>query len=187
MVTTKKPNEPVGDLDEEDWDYQYDLLAPDKVVIADDQNAYQLFGDTIFSAPQEDLLESELFDQPQGATLLMPVVRFLCRAGLPEIEHFGSGAAQHERRGRRFSQSGRDACPHPRASTAVLARTYPHEDVRVIFVAQQRQTFHCEDVRQAHGHEDPSVRWEDGFQEPGCFRGCETTRAGAYRAVAGWQ
>lgn len=46
-----------GDLEEEDWEYQYDLLTPDKVVIADDTNAYQLFGDVVFTAPQEDLLE----------------------------------------------------------------------------------------------------------------------------------
>ncbi|KAI1790758.1 hypothetical protein LXA43DRAFT_921512 [Ganoderma leucocontextum] len=56
-AATKKLNEPAGELDEEDWDYQFDLLTPDKVVIADETNAYQLFGDTIFSAPQEDLLE----------------------------------------------------------------------------------------------------------------------------------
>ena len=53
----KQPEDLGGDLEEEDWDYQYDLLTPDKVVVADDTHAYQLFGDVIFSAPQEDLLE----------------------------------------------------------------------------------------------------------------------------------
>ncbi|KAI0267320.1 hypothetical protein BC834DRAFT_981543 [Gloeopeniophorella convolvens] len=43
--------------DEEDWDYQDDLLQPNRVVIADDTNSYQLFGDRIFCAPQEDILE----------------------------------------------------------------------------------------------------------------------------------
>ncbi|EIW60639.1 uncharacterized protein TRAVEDRAFT_119941 [Trametes versicolor FP-101664 SS1] len=47
-----------AELEEEDWEYQHDLLTPDKVVIADDTNAYQLFGDVIFTAPQEDLLEA---------------------------------------------------------------------------------------------------------------------------------
>ncbi|KAL6309180.1 hypothetical protein BKA93DRAFT_925530 [Sparassis latifolia] len=47
-----------GELEEDDWDFEYDLLTPDKVVVvADDTNAYQLFGATIFTAPQEDLLE----------------------------------------------------------------------------------------------------------------------------------
>ena len=41
-ATTKKLNEPAGELDEEDWDYQYDLLTPDKIVIADEQNAYSV-------------------------------------------------------------------------------------------------------------------------------------------------
>lgn len=48
------------DLDEDDWDLQYDLRRADQIIIADDTNGYQLFGDQIFTAPQEDLLESEL-------------------------------------------------------------------------------------------------------------------------------
>ena len=46
-----------GEGDEDDWDFQDDLLSPNKVAIADDTNAYQLFGDRIFCAPQEDILE----------------------------------------------------------------------------------------------------------------------------------
>lgn len=49
-----------ADPDEDDWDYQYDLRRADQIVIADDTNGYQLFGDQIFTAPQEDLLESML-------------------------------------------------------------------------------------------------------------------------------
>ncbi|KAA1478156.1 hypothetical protein DENSPDRAFT_659742 [Dentipellis sp. KUC8613] len=45
-------------VDEDDeWDAEDDLLRPDKVIIADDSNVYHLFGDSIFTAPQEDLLE----------------------------------------------------------------------------------------------------------------------------------
>ncbi|KAI0083802.1 hypothetical protein BDY19DRAFT_975723 [Irpex rosettiformis] len=48
----------VLDFEEEDgWDYDYDLLQPSTVIIADDTNGYQLFGDKIFTCPQEDLLE----------------------------------------------------------------------------------------------------------------------------------
>ncbi len=56
----KQPDDFAGDLEEEDWEYQYDLLTPDKVVIADETHAYQLFGDVIFTAPQEDLLEGNV-------------------------------------------------------------------------------------------------------------------------------
>jgi hypothetical protein len=45
--------------DEDDWVLQYDLKRPDQIVIVDDTNGYQLFGDSIFTAPQEDLLECE--------------------------------------------------------------------------------------------------------------------------------
>jgi hypothetical protein len=58
--------------DEEDWDLQDDLLQPSKVAIADDTNTYQLFGDRIFCAPQEDILE-ELYlslGSPRLSTLV---------------------------------------------------------------------------------------------------------------------
>lgn len=47
------------DGDEEDWDLEYDLLAPSQVAIADDTIALQQFGEVIFCAPQEDILEGE--------------------------------------------------------------------------------------------------------------------------------
>lgn len=62
-VRKEKPDpkkEAIDDaLDEEEWDSQYDLLRPDQVVVADDTNAFQIFGDSVFSAPQEDILESK--------------------------------------------------------------------------------------------------------------------------------
>ena len=47
----------VFDGDEEDWDLEYDLLAPNQIAIADDTIALQQFGEVIFCAPQEDILE----------------------------------------------------------------------------------------------------------------------------------
>ena len=47
------------DGDEEDWDLEYDLLTPTQVAIADDTIALQQFGEAIFCAPQEDILERE--------------------------------------------------------------------------------------------------------------------------------
>ena len=54
---TKRPIDDA--LDEEEWDVEHDLLRPDQIVIADDTSAYQMFGDSVFCAPQEDLLEGE--------------------------------------------------------------------------------------------------------------------------------
>jgi hypothetical protein len=42
---------------QEDWDFQDDLLLPNEVAVVDDTNAYRLFGHRIFCAPQEDVLE----------------------------------------------------------------------------------------------------------------------------------
>jgi len=47
------------DGDEEDWELEYNLLAPNQVAIADDTIALQQFGEDIFCAPQEDILEGE--------------------------------------------------------------------------------------------------------------------------------
>ena len=58
----KQKSDPATDLvdgDEEDWDLEYDLLAPNQVAIADDTIALQQFGEDIFCAPQEDILEGE--------------------------------------------------------------------------------------------------------------------------------
>jgi hypothetical protein len=38
--------------DKDDWYLQDELLQPSEVVVVDDTNAYQLFGDRIFCAPQ---------------------------------------------------------------------------------------------------------------------------------------
>ena len=45
------------DFDDEDFDLQYDLRKPDEIVIADDTYAHQAFGESLFAAPQEDILE----------------------------------------------------------------------------------------------------------------------------------
>jgi hypothetical protein len=46
-------------LEEDAWDLQYGLFKAQDIIIADDSNEYQSFGDEIFCCPQEDLLESE--------------------------------------------------------------------------------------------------------------------------------
>jgi hypothetical protein len=60
QITEKGPQSNSADLDEDDWDLQYDLRRADQIVIVDDNNGYQIFGDQIFTAPQEDIIESEL-------------------------------------------------------------------------------------------------------------------------------
>ena len=46
-----------GEGNQDDWDFQDELLRPNEVAIVDDTNLYRLFGDRIFCAPQEDILE----------------------------------------------------------------------------------------------------------------------------------
>jgi hypothetical protein len=47
----------LGEGNQEDRDFQDDLLQPNEVAIVDDTNAYRLFGHRIFCAPQEEILE----------------------------------------------------------------------------------------------------------------------------------
>ena len=51
------------DDDDDAWEIQYDLKRPDQIVIADDNNIYQVFGDSIFTAPQEDILEGVSYNR----------------------------------------------------------------------------------------------------------------------------
>ncbi|KAL0956086.1 hypothetical protein HGRIS_002254 [Hohenbuehelia grisea] len=53
----KRADGKAHDLDEDDWEFQYDLKRPEEIAIVDDNNAFQLFGDSLFTAPQEDILE----------------------------------------------------------------------------------------------------------------------------------
>ncbi|RDB24786.1 hypothetical protein Hypma_008085 [Hypsizygus marmoreus] len=48
----------LDDFDEEDLDLEYDLRKPEEIIIADDTHALQAFGDSFFTAPQEDILEA---------------------------------------------------------------------------------------------------------------------------------
>ncbi|KAH8983017.1 hypothetical protein EDB92DRAFT_1804081, partial [Lactarius akahatsu] len=79
--------------DEDHWVLQDDLLRPNNVVIADDTDAYQLFGDRIFCAPQEDILEELylLLGSPRLTSLVRedcnPTVEIPSSTIGPEIRH----------------------------------------------------------------------------------------------------
>ena len=49
-------NAPIG-VNKDDRYLQDDLLQPSEVVVVDDANAYQLFRDRIFCAPQFEIIE----------------------------------------------------------------------------------------------------------------------------------
>ena len=55
---SKASSTSLTEWDEDGWEDLHDLRKSSEIVIADDTNAYQPFGDSIFAAPQEDLLES---------------------------------------------------------------------------------------------------------------------------------
>ena len=56
------------DWDEDLWEVTYELKRPSAIVIADDTNAYQAFGESLFAAPQEDVLEGIIVPDPQFLT-----------------------------------------------------------------------------------------------------------------------
>lgn len=56
----EKANIDYDDFDDDGWDTLYDLKAASDIVITDDTNAHQLFSESLFTAPQEDILEGKL-------------------------------------------------------------------------------------------------------------------------------
>ena len=88
---TKSSNEG----DEDDWDLQDDLLQPNKVAIADDTNIYQLFGDRVFCAPQEDILEGScLLKSFCLSSQSLITIRAIPLLGLSPFEFLGQGGVQ---------------------------------------------------------------------------------------------
>ncbi|KAF9051010.1 hypothetical protein BDZ89DRAFT_1098552 [Hymenopellis radicata] len=74
----KKFEKEKGDnLDDDEWDTEFSLRTPGEVVIADDLNAYQLFGEKLFVAPQEDILEA--FYITLGSRRLSSLVMERCK------------------------------------------------------------------------------------------------------------
>jgi hypothetical protein len=47
----------VDDFEDEDWEVIYHFKKPHEIVIADDTHSFRIFGDSLFTAPQEDILE----------------------------------------------------------------------------------------------------------------------------------
>ena len=55
----KKQSKAGDDWDEDEWDVIYELKQPKDIIIADDTHAYQAFGESLFTAPQEDIIEGD--------------------------------------------------------------------------------------------------------------------------------
>ncbi|KAK0212970.1 hypothetical protein DFS33DRAFT_1285718 [Desarmillaria ectypa] len=73
-----KANTDFDDFDDDGWDTLYDLKAADEIVITDDTNAHQLFSESLFTAPQEDILEA--FYMSLGSRRLSSVVEVSYKA-----------------------------------------------------------------------------------------------------------
>ncbi|KAF8894925.1 hypothetical protein CPB84DRAFT_1816083 [Gymnopilus junonius] len=70
---SRHQNKETDDWDEDEWDIIYDLKKPNEIIIADDTHSYQAFGDSLFTAPQEDIIEA--FYASLGSPRLSQVVR----------------------------------------------------------------------------------------------------------------
>ena len=55
---SNRATDPVND-DDEGWELEYSLLAPNQVAIVDNMTALQQFGREVFCAPQEEVLEGK--------------------------------------------------------------------------------------------------------------------------------
>ena len=58
-IRRQEPDKATDLMDEEAWDLEYNLLPPDQVVVADNMIIFQQFGEELFCAPQEDVIEGK--------------------------------------------------------------------------------------------------------------------------------
>lgn len=84
-----------ADLEDDERDLQYDLKSAGEIVIADDNNALQNFGDSLFTAPAEDIIEGKnRFSRVIPLFDFFP--RLLCSFRLPPLELSGEGGVQDQ-------------------------------------------------------------------------------------------
>lgn len=90
-----KKGEGFADIDDENAEHVYDLLRADQIIVADDTNEYQLFGDAIFCCPQEDLLEG-MHRNVCWEHALTHCTRFLYTTGIAPVVFIGQGGVSHK-------------------------------------------------------------------------------------------
>lgn len=113
------------DWDDEEWEIVHDLKRPSEVVIADDTNAYQAFGDTLFAAPQEDILEGRVqWFVIHLALLISGRVLYLFRGSKAQSPR--SGRTSYIFRTCQFQDSVRDQKFDFRTPTTLPPRTHAH-------------------------------------------------------------
>lgn len=165
-----------GEGDEDDWDYQDDLLPPNKVAVADDNNAYRLFGDRIFCAPQEDILEgtsSSCFGLSCVSYLLLELYLFLGSPRLSSLvreDYRTSGELSHSRIGPDTRHLILERLPlflHelPQSRTKVTFN-WLNEDknfvVKVFGRLSITKSLHHGDIRHSESHEASAVAKREG-------------------------
>ncbi|KAH9014859.1 hypothetical protein EDB84DRAFT_1590279 [Lactarius hengduanensis] len=145
--------------DEDYWVLQDDLLQPNEVAVADDTNAYQLFGDRVFCAPQEDNLEElYLF---LGSPRLTSLIREDCKTTV-EIP---SSTIGPETRRLILERLPLFFHEHPQSRTKVSFH-WLNEDtnftVKVFESIQLTKSMQHGDVRHFETHEASAVVKRDG-------------------------
>lgn len=145
--------------DEDDWDLQDDLLQPNKVAVADDTNAYQLFGDRVFCAPQEDILE-ELY-----LFLGSPRLSFLVREEYKTTVEIFSSRIGPEIRHLILERLPLFLHEHPQSRTKVSFNWLNEENnfiVKVFGKLLVTKSLQHGDVRHSESHEASAVAKRDG-------------------------
>ena len=161
---------------EDNRDYQDDLLSPNKVVVVDDINAYRLFGDRIFCAPQEDILEgtsSSCFGLSWVSYLSLELYLFLGSPRLSSLvreDYRTSGELSHSRIGPDTRHLILERLPlflHelPQSRTKVTFN-WLNEDknfvVKVFGRLSITKSLHHGDIRHSESHEASAVAKREG-------------------------
>lgn len=171
----KTGDQTVGERDEDDWDIQDDLLPPNKVAIADDANAYQIFGDRIFCAPQEDILEGIpfFFGLLCVAHLLLELYLFLGSPRLSSLvkeDYRTTGEVSHSKIGTETRHLILERLPlflheHPKSRTKV-SFNWLNEDknfiVKVFGKLLVTKSLHHGDNRLSESNEASAVAKREG-------------------------
>jgi hypothetical protein len=165
-----------GEGNQDDWDFQDEFLQLKRVAIVDDINAYRFFGDRIFCAPKEDILEgmqSSVFGSSCIIHLLLELYLFLGSPRLSSLvkEHYRtSGEVPYSQIGVETRHLILERLPlflheYPQSSTKVSLNWLNKERNFIIKVFGKllvTKSLHHGDICDSRSHEASAVAKREG-------------------------
>lgn len=167
----RKQTSPTDDWDEEEWDIQYELKRPNEIVVADDTHAYRAFGDSLFTAPQEDIIEGKqnFLYRATSANLITITFRFLFPAWVFEAQPYCHGRISNICGAKRFKTGSGNAHLDSRTASSVPSRAHARAHVCLFLLVFCKAKLRRQSLWKAGGRQTTELWAAQPGEEARCF------------------